>query len=433
MSLSQQAVRDEVEAKLRLTTALSGSIVSEHFGAMVAVVDYRAKSEDLVRASADGNPENFDEVEINRQVQALYGSRSDLTGVALMDVHGVLRASATSPQLVGRDFSERGYFQGVVATGEPFVSGVFGSASSGATRYLVSIAAYVRAASVDGGTAGRPLAVLVVSIGLDDIQAVVDDLARAEGVSLWVTDQNDMVVAKPGGLPSNLEPVSNDPIGAAAQSPSGELGVIGPDTDEALVVREVAGPPGWALFATIGRDEAYAGADRIRVAVLAIGIPLALVVCVGITVLLMMQRRQWDAGAHLSRRSRRSAGGEPPEIVLPGEHEPRIADPAELHPRVRPPARIGQVDLGTAGQCLLHGSVRRASPRSYRRGARHLPDGARSHAALPGAGLRPRRRRRGYWDVPPAGRSGAGYESSTTHPRMRPTSAQIVSASNRSW
>jgi signal transduction histidine kinase/ActR/RegA family two-component response regulator len=54
------------------------------------------------------------------------------------------------------------------------------------------------------------------------------------------------------------------------------------------------------LFATIGRDEAYAGADRIRVAVLAIGIPLALVVCVGITVLLMMQRRQWDARVHLS-------------------------------------------------------------------------------------------------------------------------------------
>jgi len=180
MSLSQQAVRDEVEAKLRLTTALSGSIVSEHFGAMIQVVDSRAKSEGLVLASADGNPANFDEAEINRQVQSLYGSRSDLTGVALMDVHGVLRASATSSQLIGRDFSERGYFQGVEATGKPFVSGVFASTSTGATRYLVSIAAYVRAVSADGETAGPPLAVLVVSIGLDDIQAVVDDLVRAQ-------------------------------------------------------------------------------------------------------------------------------------------------------------------------------------------------------------------------------------------------------------
>jgi signal transduction histidine kinase/CheY-like chemotaxis protein len=300
MWLSQHAVRDEVESKLTLTTALSGSLVSEHFRAMVAVVDDRAKSEGLVRATADGNSENFDDVEINRQLQELFGSRSDLTGVALMDVHGVLRASATSPQLIGRDFSDRGYFQGVVATGEPFVSGVFASASTGATRYVVSIAAYVRAESAGAGPVGRPLAVLVASIGLDDIQTVVDDLARAQGVNLWVTDQNGIVVAKPGGLPSNLEPVADEQIGAAATLPSGELGAIGLDANEALVVREVAGPPGWALFATIGRDEAYAGADRIRVAVLAIGIPLALVVCAGITVLLMMQRRQWAAGVHLS-------------------------------------------------------------------------------------------------------------------------------------
>jgi len=91
---------------------------------MIAVVDDRAKSEGLVLATADGNPANFDEVEINRQLQALFGSRSDLIGVALLDAKGVLRASATSPQLIGRDFSERGYFQGVVATGEPFCAPV---------------------------------------------------------------------------------------------------------------------------------------------------------------------------------------------------------------------------------------------------------------------------------------------------------------------
>ena len=202
MSLSQQAVRDEVESKLRLTTALSGSIVSEHFGAMIAVVDDRAKSEGLVLATADGNPANFDEVEINRQLQALFGSRSDLIGVALLDAKGVLRASATSPQLIGRDFSERGYFQGVVATGDPFVSGVFAGASSGATRYVVSIATYIRAVSEDGAPPGRPLAVLVVSIGLDDVQTVVDDLARAQGVSLWITDQNGTVLTGPTRITS---------------------------------------------------------------------------------------------------------------------------------------------------------------------------------------------------------------------------------------
>ena len=233
-----------------------------------------------------------------------------------------------------------------------------------------------------------------------------------------------------------LEPGTREPTSRSArqrQSPSGELGVIGPDTDEALVVREVAGPPGWALFATIGRDEAYAGADRIRVAVLAIGIPLALVVCVG------HHRVVDDAATTVGRRSapvgrsRRSAGREPPEIVLPGEHEPRIADPAELHPRVRPPARIGQADLGTAGQCFLHGSVRRASPRAHRRGARHLPDGARSHAALPGAGLRPRCRRGGDRDVPPAGHPPRDTNLRRHTRGCRATSAPIVSASNRSW
>ena len=300
MSLSQEAIREEVQARLRLTTALSGSFVSEHFGSMIATVEARAEYEGLVAAAADGDPRNFDLAEINRQVQALHGSRPDLTGVALMDLQGVLRASATSAQNIGRDFSDREYFRGVVRTGEPFVSGAFAGASAGPTRYVVSIAAYVRAVGLDGGALGTPLAVLVVSIGLDDIQAIVEDVARAQGVNLWVTDQNGNVVARPGDLPVSLEPAVDEDIGAATALPSGELGVIGLGTGEALVVRAVAGPPGWALFATIGRNEAYAGADGIRTAVLAIGIPLALVVCAGIAVLLWMQRRQWDTEARLS-------------------------------------------------------------------------------------------------------------------------------------
>lgn len=324
-SLSQGVVRDEVASRLRLTTDLSGSFVGEYFGSVITAVEARASTVGLVEAVGDGGPDDFDSAGIDTALAALQVSRPDLKGVALLDLQGILRASSKSPQLIGQDFSTRAYFVGLRDTGRSFVSGAFvGSAAVDPT--VVSIATYVRATSPDGRTLGDPLAALVVSISLDNVQAVVDELATAQAVQLWITDQNGVIVAQPGGLrPSGLELMADRQIGALESAPSGQPAAIELDGEQSLVVRETAGPPGWSLYAVVNRDQAYAGADSIRIAVYAIGIPLAIVVCLGIALLLLMHRRQWDAEAELSaaRDEARSANQRKSEFLANVSHELR--------------------------------------------------------------------------------------------------------------
>lgn len=325
-SLSQQVVRDEVSSRLSLTTNLSGKFVDEYFGSIVAVTEARASNQSLVQAIGDGRPETFNNGGIDAALQALQLSRPELRGVALLDLQGILRASSRSPELIGQDFSGRGYFIGLQATGGSFVSGAFVGASAGTDATVVSIATYIRAPGPDNRTAGAPLAVLVVSISLENIQAVVDELAIAQGVQLWVTDQNGIVVAQPGGLAaSGLEAVVDRQIGALESSPSGQPAVIELDGEQALVVRETAGPAGWSIYAVVDRAQAYAGAESIRNAVLAIGIPLAAVVCYGIARLLLTYRRQWDAEVELSaaRDEARAANRRKSEFLANVSHELR--------------------------------------------------------------------------------------------------------------
>ena len=324
-SLSQQVVRDEVASRLSLTTDLSGAFVGEYFGSIVAVTEASAGNQTLVQAIGDGRSDTFDKDGIDSALQALQLSRPELKGVALLDLQGILRASSRSPQLIGRDFSGREYFVGLRSTGSSFVSGAFVGAAAGTDSTVVSISTYVRSPRPDG-TVGVPLAVLVVSISLENIQTVVDDLAVAQGVQLWVTDQNGIVVAQPGGLAaSGLEAVADRQIGALESSPSGQPAVIELDGQQALVVRETAGPPGWSLYAVVDREQAYAGADSIRNAVLAIGIPLAVVVCYGIARLLLTYRRQWDAEVRLSaaRDEARAANRRKSEFLANVSHELR--------------------------------------------------------------------------------------------------------------
>ncbi len=88
---AQDAVRDEVATRLRVTTALSAALLAEQL------------------EGSGGDPTRFDDAEIQRQLTALMASRGGLAGSGLVDLDGVLRGSPVAPELVGRDFSGRDY------------------------------------------------------------------------------------------------------------------------------------------------------------------------------------------------------------------------------------------------------------------------------------------------------------------------------------
>ena len=131
---AQDAVRDEAALRLRVTTAMSAQLLAEHLAGFVTLAEAEAKRPRLVRAVGDGDPGRFDDGEIQRELRALFASRDGLAATGLLDLKGRLRASPVAPELVGRDFSERDYYRGLVAKGDggdSYVSEAFESAQAG--------------------------------------------------------------------------------------------------------------------------------------------------------------------------------------------------------------------------------------------------------------------------------------------------------------
>jgi signal transduction histidine kinase len=250
----------------------------------VTLAEAEAKRPRLERAVGDGDPGRFDDGEIQRELRALLASRDGLAATGLLDLKGRLRASPVAPELVGRDFSERDYYRGLVAKGDggdSHVSEAFESAQAG-HPLVVTIATYVR----DPSAGGRPRAILLLAVELDAVQPLADSVAAAQGVDLWVADQRGKLLAAPGGRTASLGTGLVDDV---------DLG-----GEPSLVVHRPVDPLGWTVFAAVPHAEAYRGVDAIRSTVLAIAIPLGLIVSFGIALLVRLQRRQWRAEAALA-------------------------------------------------------------------------------------------------------------------------------------
>ena len=85
------------------------------------------------------------------------------------------------PELIGKDFSFRDWFQGASRTGRPYVSSAYRSAASG-HPLVVGVAAPV----LDGS---RRVGYITVLWQLDSVRAVAEGAQRDDGVTITVTDQ----------------------------------------------------------------------------------------------------------------------------------------------------------------------------------------------------------------------------------------------------
>ena len=408
---AQDAVRDEAALRLRVTTAMSAQLLAEHLAGFVTLAEAEAKRPRLVRAVGDGDPGRFDDGEIQRELRALFASRDGLAATGLLDLKGRLRASPVAPELVGRDFSERDYYRGLVAKGDggdSYVSEAFESAQAG-HPLVVTIATYVR----DPSAAGRPRAILLLAVELDAVQPLADSVAAAQGVDLWVADQRGKLLAAPGGRPPGLRPVAVEPIGRTASLGTGLVDDVDLGGEPSLVVHRPVDPLGWTVFAAVPHAEAYRGVDAIRGTVLAIAIPLGLIVSFGIVLLVRLQRRQWRAEAALAvaRDEARHASRLKSEFLSRMSHELRTPLNAILG--------FGQLleldDLTSRAvrERRPHAAGRAAPARADQRGPGHRPHRDRPPAAVAGAGGRARGRHRDGRPDPAAGRRARDRRSVT--------------------
>jgi signal transduction histidine kinase len=320
---AQDAVRDEVSVRLRVTTAMSAPLLAEQLAGFSTLAEAEAQRPRLVRAVA-GGAAGTGEAEIGRELEALLGSRGGLAATGLLELDGTLRASPVAPELVGKDFSQRDYYRGLTARGDTYVSEAFESAQAG-HPLVVTIATYVRGPAPSGQWPGRKLAILVLSVELDAVLPLVDSVAAVQGVNLWVADQRGKLLAAPGGRPSGLRSVAGEPIGRAVTLPAGEVGDVELGGEPNLVVQRRVDLLGWTVFAAVPHATAYRGVDAIRGTVLAIAIPLGLIVSCGIVLLLRLQRRQWrvEAALAVARDQARDASRLKTEFLSRISHELR--------------------------------------------------------------------------------------------------------------
>jgi signal transduction histidine kinase len=321
---AQDAVRDEVGVRLRVTTAMAASLLAEQLGGFVALLEAEARRPRLVRAVAAGGARASGDPEVERELTALLTSRDGIAASGLLDLDGVLLSSPVAPELVGDDFSGRDYYKGLVAKGDTYVSEAFVSAQAN-HPFVVTIATYVRAPGPGGKAPGRPLAVLVLAVQLDAVQPLADRAAARQGVNLWVTDQRGKLLAAPGGRPAGLKPVAGEPIGRAASLRDGQLGDLDLGGTAVTVVHRRVDPLGWTVFAAVPHAVAYRGVEAVRTTMLAIAIPLGVIVCCGIAVLVRLQRRQWRVEEELlvARDQARDASRLKTEFLSRISHELR--------------------------------------------------------------------------------------------------------------
>jgi hypothetical protein len=72
---AQDAVRDEVGVRPRVTTGLAASLLAEQLAGFVAVLEAEARRPELVRAVAARGPARLGNPEIERELTALLKSR----------------------------------------------------------------------------------------------------------------------------------------------------------------------------------------------------------------------------------------------------------------------------------------------------------------------------------------------------------------------
>jgi len=296
--LASRQVTGEVNRRVQATAAVSSVFVGEQTSALAALVHSYATRPSLAalaqgpRGTAAATP----------QLRGLTGAGLGVTGAFVTDLAGTLtNCDPPSPSLIGRNFAFRDWYRGLAASGGPYVSTAYQTALPG-HPLVVAVADHIL------GPGGRPVGVLAAIYSLDAIQAFAADIARAQAISLTVTDRAGTLLSAGGG--HGLVSLAADPrVSRALAGRSGLLqdspplgpGAGGPR--ELSAYTPVAGT-GWTVSASVPNRVAFAGLVRLRNTVLAITAVLVAMLLAGAFAVARAQRRRVESELAVGRRER---------------------------------------------------------------------------------------------------------------------------------
>jgi signal transduction histidine kinase len=293
-------------SKQRLSdgSALAANYVNQEMTGLVALADSYARRQLLIDALRDGNHVNYDRPSILALVKDLRGVQAGTRFASVLDASGTLWGDIDppAPALTGENFSYRDWYQGVVRTGKAYVSTAYASAVQGAPL-VIGVAVPVKA---DGQYApeGKVVGILVVGYLLSTTQSLFSDFARDQGVKIEVTDQNGVVVAQSGALPTTLVHDNSAGVAAALQGRRSVDRATTSGEDDFAAYSPVS-DIGWTVVARVPTSTALADANRLSTYVFAITLVLLVVLAIAKTVLYVVLRDRQAAHLDLARANSR--------------------------------------------------------------------------------------------------------------------------------
>jgi PAS domain S-box-containing protein len=302
IQLADRAVAREVDARVRTTSAVTAVLIQKQMQAVAELTVSYASRPILVGALGDGDPARFQGDAILQQLNQLKAALPGVSGAFVTDANCRLtQVEPATQEIVGVDFSFRDWCTGARGAKGPYISEAYQSAIVG-QPLVVAAAVMVRA--VSGDNVGRPLGIVAVVYPLDALRDFGEQLARAQGIQLLVTDQRGSVLVgnsdevHAGGLMS----AAADPrVRAALGGQSGAGRSTGADGEVLSAFAPVDGV-GWTVTAQVPAREALAGVSHLRSTVLTVAGGLALVLAAGIILLARSLRLRRAAQRNLAER-----------------------------------------------------------------------------------------------------------------------------------
>jgi signal transduction histidine kinase/CheY-like chemotaxis protein len=272
ITLATRAVAEQVETGVRAAAVSNADYVGKEMLSLTELVRSYSERPFLRQAVR-----RADQAVLVSQLRQLKASRPGIATTFLADPEGRLTAiEPATPGILGRNFSYRDWYRGLVGTDQQYVSEAYRSAASGSPLVVAA------AAPVQGGPDGR-LGILVAAYSVDTLQSFIDNRSRGTDLALVVADQRGQVVASS----QRAELLAgSDPAGADVR-----------DADGYLMSRTPVAGIGWTVTASISEDRAFAAVHDLRRTILGIAGLLALVLVAG----LAFQLRTLRARARVER------------------------------------------------------------------------------------------------------------------------------------
>ncbi len=296
--LASQQVTREVNKRMQVSAAAGSVFVGQQTGGLVTLVHSYATRPALaggLAAGAGGRPL------VLAQMHSLVSLGQGISSVFVTDIGGTLTlAEPAAPTVIGRNFAFRDWYKGLASSGGPYVSNAYRTALPG-HPLVIAVADYVR------GPDGRPVAVFAAIYSLDAIESFSASLARAQGISLMVTDRAGTLLSA-GGRHGLVSVAADSRVGRARAGHSGLIDYQPPGRDGRTGLELSAYTPvrttGWTVTAAVPDRVAFAGLARLRVTVLAITAVLVLILLAGATVIARANRRRREWEGEVRRRDR---------------------------------------------------------------------------------------------------------------------------------